>query len=385
MHLDYDYIICGAGASGLSLATAFSLDPLFSKIKILIIDPDFPKVVNDRTWCFWEEKESSWDEMIFHSWKNVLFKSDNFNKNLSLSPFVYKMLKSKSRYNYSNQIISKNSNINSSKAKVLNVLDNGAYCEVKTSSGVYRSKKVFNSILNWDLINNTQKYPLLIQHFEGWFIETEEDFFNTNEATFMDFSINQNSNTRFMYVLPFSKKEALIEYTLFSKNLLNQNEYEDALNEYLKNLGIEKFSIKSKESGKIPMTVFPFEKQNSKNILYIGTAGGWSKPSTGYTFKNIERKTKTLVEFLKENDTNFIKFSKKTRFWYYDLIFLDVLFQNNHLGSKLFIEMFKKNSPNMIFKFLNEQTSFFEEIKIMLSFPKGIFIKTILKRIFKIK
>ena len=224
----------------------------------------------------------------------------------------------------------------------------------------------------------------MIQHFEGWFIETEEDFFNTNEATFMDFSIKQNSNTRFMYVLPFSKREALIEYTLFSESPLNQKEYEEALNKYLRDLGIEKFSIKSKESGKIPMTVFPFEKQNSKNILYIGTAGGWSKPSTGYTFKNIERKTKALVEFLKQKD-NFIKFSKKTRFWYYDLIFLDVLFQNNHLGSELFTRMFKKNSPNMIFKFLDEKTSFLEEIKIMLSFPNGVFIKTILKRIFKIK
>ena len=111
MHLDYDYIICGAGASGLSLATALSLDPLFSKTKILIIDPEFPKVVDDRTWCFWEEEQSSWDEMIFHSWNNVLFKSDNFSKKLSLNPLSYKMLKSKSRYKYSNQIISKNLNI----------------------------------------------------------------------------------------------------------------------------------------------------------------------------------------------------------------------------------------------------------------------------------
>ncbi|MGY8946435.1 MAG: lycopene cyclase family protein [Flavobacteriales bacterium] len=384
MHLDYDYIICGAGASGLSLATALSLDPLFSNKNVLIIDPEFPKIFDDRTWCFWEEEESSWDKIIFHSWNNVLFRSSNFSKKLSLKPFSYKMLKSKSHYKYSNEIICKNSNIKSAKDTVLNVLDRGGYCEVKTSSKVYKSKKVFNSILNWDLVNNNQKYPLLIQHFEGWFIETKEDFFNKNEATFMDFSINQNSNTRFMYVLPFSKKEALIEYTLFSKSLLNQKEYEDALIEYLKGLGIKKFSIKSKESGKIPMTVFPFDKQNSKNILYIGTAGGWSKPSTGYTFKNIERKTESLIDFLK-NEVDFNKFSKKTRFWYYDLIFLDVLFQNNHLGSKLFTQMFKKNSPNLIFKFLDEKTSFYEELKIMLSFPQLIFIKTILKRIFKIK
>jgi lycopene beta-cyclase len=131
------------------------------------------------------------------------------------------------------------------------------------------------------------------------------------------------------------------------------------------------------------MTGFPFQKQNSKNIIYIGSAGGWSKPSTGYTFKNIERKSKTLLKFLKLND-DFKKYSKRTRFWFYDLIFLDVLYQNNHLGGKLFTQMFKNNSPKLIFKFLDEKSTFTEELKIMSSFSTGIFIKTILKRIFNL-
>ena len=131
------------------------------------------------------------------------------------------------------------------------------------------------------------------------------------------------------------------------------------------------------------MTGFPFHKQNSKNIIYIGSAGGWSKPSTGYTFKNIERKSKTLLKFLKKQD-NFKKYSRRTRFWFYDLIFLDVLYQNNHLGRKLFTEMFKNNPPELIFKFLDEKSNFIDELKIMSSFSTSIFIKTILKRIFNL-
>jgi lycopene beta-cyclase len=381
MKLDYDYIICGGGASGLSIAYGLSSDDYFSKKKILIIDPAYPKKTDDRTWCFWENEKSKWDELIFYRWEKIIFKSPNLNKTISLDPLCYKMLKSMAYYNHSNNLISNNQNIHSLNEKVLSVEDKVTHCEVKTSNGNFKSKKVFNSILDWELLKNNSKYPLLIQHFEGWFIKTEDEFFNEKEATFMDFSIEQNTNTRFMYVLPFSKKEALVEFTLFSKDVLDKKGYESTIINYLKNSGINNYSITSKESGKIPMTGFPFHKQNTKNIIYIGSAGGWSKPSTGYTFKNIEKKSKTLLSFLKNND-DFKKYSKNTRFWFYDLIFLDVLYQNNHLGSNLFTQMFRNNSPKIIFKFLDEKSNFLEELKIMSSFSVGIFIKTILKRIF---
>tara|TARA_B110000046_G_scaffold114959_1_gene122142 strand:+ start:4744 stop:5895 length:1152 start_codon:yes stop_codon:yes gene_type:complete len=383
MKLDYDYIICGGGASGLSIASGLSQDSYFLNKKILIIDPEFPKKEDDRTWCFWENEKSQWDDLTFHKWEKVIFKSKEIDKVISLNPLRYKMLKSMSYYNKGNEIVSKNSNIKSLKEKVIDVKDNGNYCEVITENGHYSSTKVFNSILNWKLLKDNKKYPLLIQHFEGWFIKTEEDIFNEKEATFMDFSIEQNSNTRFMYVLPFSKREALVEYTLFSKDILDKKGYKSAIVDYLKKAGIKNYTVTNKESGKIPMTGFPFHKQNSKNIIYIGSAGGWSKPSTGYTFKNIERKSKTLLKFLKKQD-NFKKYSRRTRFWFYDLIFLDVLYQNNHLGRKLFTEMFKNNPPELIFKFLDEKSNFIDELKIMSSFSTSIFIKTILKRIFNL-
>ncbi|MDA9676322.1 lycopene cyclase family protein [Flavobacteriaceae bacterium] len=383
MNLKFDYIICGGGASGLSIASGLSLDQYFSNKKILIIDPEFPKKKNDRTWCFWENDKSNWDNLTHYKWEKVIFNSPQINKTISLNPLRYKMLKSMSYYKQCNDLILKNPNIQHINDKVIKVDDKGNFCEVKTENNIYKSKKVFNSILNWELLKNNSKYPLLIQHFEGWFIKTDKDVFNKKEATFMDFTIKQNSNTRFMYVLPFSKKEALIEFTLFSKDLLDKQGYEKPLTNYLKELGITNYNITNKESGKIPMTGFPFHKQNSKNIIYIGSAGGWSKPSTGYTFKNIERKSKLLLKFLKTKD-DFKNFSKTTRFWFYDLIFLDVLYQNNHLGRKLFSQMFKNNQSKLIFKFLDEKSNFFDELKIMSSFSTGIFIKTILKRIFNL-
>jgi lycopene beta-cyclase len=87
-----------------------------------------------------------------------------------------------------------------------------------------------------------------------------------------------------MYVLPTSPTEALLEYTLFSHDLLAKAEYETAIKEYIAQLNYQLLHNR-KEQGSIPMTCYPFWKKIHKKVLNIGTAGGWTKASTGYTFK----------------------------------------------------------------------------------------------------
>jgi lycopene beta-cyclase len=382
MNLDHDFIICGGGISGLLLTVKLSQNPLYINKSILLIDPVFPKLDNDRTLCFWDKGDTVWDSLMTCKWENVIFKNGTHVETLDLDPLNYKMLTSKSFYNYVNSVINKNKNVKILKSKVINYNDLKSYCIVKTKYDSFKCRKVFNSVMDWDSTKNNIKFPLLLQHFEGWVIKTEKENFDPKKATFMDFSINQNSSTQFMYILPFSKTEALVEYTLFSEQLLETDKYKSALKDYLSSLGILNYQIKSRESGKIPMTCYPFFELNTKNILNIGSAGGWSKPSTGYTFKNIDRNTSRILDFLKE-DRSFKDFLKKDRFWFYDLIFLDVLFYKNHLGKTLFTSMFKKNDPKTIFRFLDNKSSIYEEFKIMLSFPKLIFLSAVLKRLFK--
>jgi len=219
----------------------------------------------------------------------------------------------------------------------------------------------------------------LKQHFVGWFVKADDDVFDDKVATFMDFNLPQNGNTRFMYVLPISKTHALIEYTLFSEHLLPVSEYETAIEKYMEQIGIKNYTITEKEQGNIPMTSFPFEKQNTKNILHIGSAGGWTKASTGYTFALTTKKSKELVQFLKtEGDLS--KFYKRSRYWFFDLIFLDVLFRNNEIGSIVFSSIFKGNKVQEIFTFLDEKGTWFSDLKVILrTGPKLHFIKSFFK------
>ncbi len=225
-------------------------------------------------------------------------------------------------------------------------------------------------------------YPVLQQHFIGWFVKTSKPVFDTDQATYMDFSIPQKGNTRFMYVLPSSENEALIEYTLFSEHLLPKVEYEMAIKDYLANdLDCLDYEITDTEMGSIPMTAYDFQEHHSKNMRYIGTAGGWAKPSTGYTFKSTAKKTPTLVAHIKSGKP-LHTLSYKTKFWFYDLLFLDVLYRDNAKGYNVFETLFKNRKPQQVFKFLDEETSFAEDLGNMMGSPIIPFIKALLQRIF---
>ena len=379
----YDYIICGAGASGLILASSMLDDKYFSNKKILLIEKE-NKNLNDRTWSFWEGKNGKFDDLVSKSWSYAKFKSFNTNLEFNLDPFIYKTIRSSDFYKKLFSKIKLSEQIKIENLEVKKIINDKNEVVVHTNTKKFVGKYVFSSILKKDILKNSS-FPYLKQHFEGWFIKTEKPLFDENEPTLMDFSINQKNETRFIYILPFKSTEALIEFTLFSKSVLKKSEYEKVLKQYLANKGINSYKILEKEQGIIPMTCYPFEKHNSERVLFIGTAGGWTKASSGYTFKNIINKTELLINFLKR-EKDLSKFNLRSRFNFYDLILIDVLYNYNHLGDKIFSSLFRNNKPNKVLNFLDEKTNLIDELKIMYSFPlsiKILFIKALFKNLFK--
>lgn len=377
----YHYIFAGTGLSALMTVYQMVLSGKFKDKKILLLDSDSKKT-NDRTWCFWEQPNGDYENLVHKKWDTAVFSNEKYSRDLSLSPYQYKMIQGLDFYNYAFEIISKEENIEFSNQKIIRFQEEGNQVLVITETENYTCSKLFNSIFNPKKVLSQDNYPLLQQHFIGWKIKTSEPIFTPEKATFMDFSVAQKGNTRFMYVLPFSETEALLEYTLFSKELLSEKEYEDEIKKYIEKLQITNYELLEKEQGNIPMTSYPFWTTNSKNTINIGSAGGWTKASTGYTFKNASKKSKALVLFLlTEND--FRKFHKKDKFWFYDLLLLDILNKKNHLGGSIFSAMFKKGNPSLIFKFLDEETSLIEDIQVILKCPKGLFLKALADRLFR--
>lgn len=363
------------------LADAMGKDAFFKDKTILLLDKD-TKQSNDRTWCFWQKGEGQFDSIVHKTWPQIYFAGQRFAKTIDIAPYSYKMLRAIDFYNAHLNRIQNYPNVTFKNESVQNSKDLGGHVVVYTDSQVYQAKQVFNSIFDYRMATGQHKYPVLQQHFIGWFVKTDAPAFDEETATFMDFSIPQRGNTRFMYVLPFSKTEALVEYTLFSEKLLPKKEYEDAIVDYLQhNLKVKNYEVIDQEQGSIPMTCYDFKEHHTANIRYIGTAGGWAKPSTGYTFSSTTKKVPALVEHIKSGKP-LDALSFKSKFWYYDLLLLDILKSNNSLGGPIFESIFKKRSTSLIFKMLDEETTLLEDVRFISAPKPWPFVTSLLKRLF---
>ena len=93
---------------------------------------------------------------------------------------------------------------------------------------------------------------------------------------------NASGDPTFMCVFPTSSTETLVEYTLFSKKILEKDKYKIELENYIKDyLKIECYEIAHKESGVIPMTLAKFSRNPNfgKRMINIGTAGKTVRPN----------------------------------------------------------------------------------------------------------
>jgi lycopene beta-cyclase len=372
----FDYIIIGQGLAGLKLALSFNNDVFFKDKTIALIDPD-TKSKNDKTWCFWETETNYLESLVYKTWDIANFYGCREHIKLQLKPYKYKMIRSLDFYNHSKSILSKNTHITFITDQVQQVNEDSV--SVDTENNSYTATHIFDSRITQDFELKKKQHINIIQHFKGWVIKTEIPQFNPDEITMMDYRLKDGDQTTFMYVLPFTANEALIEFTYFTKNIVPDAVYDSHLKNYIEHqLNIKNYSINEVEKGQIPMTNFPFENYSTKNITKIGTAGGWVKGSTGYSYKHTEKKISQLIKNIKTNRLPSNQLIKR-KYKFYDKIFLKVLHDENQKGEWIFTQYYKKNSTETMFRFLDEESTFLEDLKIMWSLFSWSFISAFFK------
>ncbi|WP_026837876.1 lycopene cyclase family protein [Gillisia sp. JM1] len=374
----FDYIIIGSGLAGLQLAYAFGQDPFFKKSKIAIIDPS-KKETNDKTWCYWEKGAGKWDEIITRSWKQGKFISKEANLNLNLDPYSYKMLRSLDFYKFVKAALKDKYNFHF-------ILDEIEVIDEKNTIALgkkenYTATHFFDSRINSGYLEDSSSTKIF-QHFKGLHIKTNTPVFDTSTFTMMDFRLKFPDSTSFTYVLPLNDCEALLEYTFFTPFLTEESIYDTYLKTYIKDiLNVEEYEIIGTEKGVIPMTDYDFHEASSPKVTKIGTAGSWVKGSTGYSFKHTEKKIALLIQNIKTGKDPKNGLTNARSRWY-DAIFLDVLNRNNELGEQLFTKFYSKNTPQEIFKYLDEETNIVEELKIMFSLYDSQFVRSFFRKLF---
>lgn len=372
----FDYSIIGSGLAGLQLALAFSEDVFFADKQIALIDKS-KKTENDKTWCFWEKGKGQWSEIVFKSWNKGRFISTKENVLLNLPPYSYKMIRALDFYDYAKKRLKAKSNFHFIQDEIQSVEGE----KIIGKNGTYIATHHFDSRIPKTYFQNEKKHTPIFQHFKGWMIETDTPVFDTEEFTMMDYRLKWKNSTSFSYVLPISSTKAFVEYTFFTPFKVEDSVYDKMLKRYIAEfLHIKNYRITETEQGVIPMTDFPFEQFSTEIFTKIGTAGGWVKASSGYSFKKNSDKIAKLIANIKTGrnpSENLI--DKKFRF--YDKVFLSVLKHDNEMGEWIFEQFYSKNSPQEFFSFLDEESTRSGDFKIISSLFSMAFIRAFFRTI----
>jgi len=353
---EFDYIIIGGGCAGLSLAYELDMHKKLKDKTLAIIEPR-EEYKKDKTWSFWKVTSHNFDDCVKKSWNNFSINITNKTNHLECNSYPYQSIDSGLFYKKINSKLKENKNINFFKDLK----------EINTKNSF-----IFNSVPSIKEDHNN-----LWQHFCGVEIETPNNFFDDGIFNLMDFDCEQRKSVHFFYTLPYTKKKALIETTWLSKmNDVSQKDYDKQIKDYIENyLNLKNYRIVYKEEGAIPLFYPLYEAE--KNKINIGTAGGMTRLSTGYTFLNIQEHSKYIRKNI-ENITKMKIFGISKKYQFLDRIFLKVLKKHPEKMPDIFFKMFE-SLPNTAIKFLSNKSNFLEDLSIILRMPKWIFFKALFK------
>ena len=351
---EFDYVILGGGCAGLSLAYQLDINNKI-KNKTLAIVEMREEYKRDKTWSFWKITDHNFDDCIIKSWNNFTINIKSETYEVLNKEYPYQTIDSGLFYQ-----------------KILNQLKQNKNIEYfkNTNELKLENSIIFNSFPTKDNHENE-----LWQHFKGLEIETSKNIFDDEIFNLMDFDCDQKKNVHFFYTLPFAKNRALIETTWLSKmNDKSLEDYDIQLETYIKEtLKIKDYKINYEEEGAIPL-FYPRNKVD-KNKINIGSSGGMTRLSTGYTFLNIQEHSKYLVNNI-DQIQNVKPYHIGKKYEFLDKIFLNVLKSHPDKMPKIFFNMFKA-PPKKVIKFLSNKSNIFDDLSIIFKMPKWIFVKNI--------
>ncbi len=362
---EFDYLFAGAGASATLLLMSMERRGLLKNKKILVIDPD-SKTHNDKTYCFWakptDEISINCKHLISQKWKEMCV---NGKAPESIKPLEYMQIASIDVYHEMRRILD-NYHIQRIQTNVISIEAINEGLEVTTEEGIWQSTKVFDSRPPAYLPAQKNEVHLK-QSFIGYVIQPENKGETKQAIDLMDFRIDQQGNTQFIYVLPYDSGKILVELTRFGKEILDPISAEPILNEYIiKRFGTS--TISHIETGCLPMSTVRISQNTLPGLVAIGGRNGAIKPSTGYAFKNMFKHAETLAKGM-QKVTSPIKQVSPNRFRFYDRLLLLILNNHPEAGSGIFKALFDKNKLINVLQFLDEKTSLLQDIKILISLP----------------
>lgn len=371
---DYDVAIIGAGAAGLTLAHHMGKvnerrdRPLRT---VLVEAPPGPHTPPARTWCFWEPDGGPWDHLLAARWSDLtVIGPGGAEHRSSADPYVYKMLRSTDVDAHVRATAPEDLD---QRELFVDAIEDGPEHATVSAEAPGGGRERFTA--RW-VFDSRPPAPVpagrthLLQHFRGWFVRVPTELFDPAAAVLMDMRPPQpRHGVAFGYVLPLSSREALVEYTEFGRAALTTAEYERALKDYCGRVGLPDVEVVSAEQGVIPMTDARFATRGGERLFRVGTAGGATRPSTGYTFSGVNRQVAAIAEALTVDRVPVPPVPHRPRHLTMDAIMLRALDSGRVSGADFFTRLFAANRLGDVLAFLDGDSRFPRELAMGLTTP----------------
>lgn len=380
MQPTHDVILIGCGCSSLQWLSRFMDTESAEQHQVLILDKN--ETPPDRTWCFWSKKAHGYEHLVSYSWSKIRFASRFGEVSHNIAPYSYQYISGRDFFAAADEGLLKQPNITRLTDEAAATQRVNGHTSVETTSGQFSAGRVLSSVPDpAKILQNGDPKPLskLWQHFRGWFIKTSEAAFDPEEVVLMDFRTPQTAGAVFFYVLPFSEDYALVECTVFGEQLWDLFAYEEALRTYISTyITAEPYEVVNTEEGRIPMSQQDFRKLGFDGTEPLGTAAGLVKPSTGYMFL---RSLRDVESRFAENP----KAAVSPRFAFYDGLLLGIIEHEPEQVAGIMTALFTRNPIQRVFRFLDEESSLAEEIRMFATLPWAPFLKQLAKQTFQSK
>ena len=150
------------------------------------------------------------------------------------------------------------------------------------------------------------------QKFVGHVIKTAKPH-GVQRPIIMDATVEQLGGYRFVYCLPFSETELLVEDTYYTDGLeLNSQDIEPRIAKYItERLGVEQYDVVRRENGVLPITLAVDEAYGTDisgektEAVKLGMTGGYYHAVTGYSLPESVKSANVVCDMIAQNKPDF--------------------------------------------------------------------------------
>ena len=225
----------------------------------------------------------------------------------------------------------------------------------------------------------------------------------------MDFKPSSHG-IHFMYVLPYSATEALVESTWICEHHHHADYAQELHDDIAARWPNAQFEVKYTETGSLALitskqqggkplwywlaghlkTLVANHLSNHKvvnnkvvnakvQVINIGTRAGTARAATGYAFLETLADSARLANLIKKNQPLTAFKRHKIDTWM-DALFLSFLTKNPAMGADYFVHMFANCQPARLIRFLTSEANWLDRLSVIRAVPAWPMLKHLVEK-----